>query len=165
MGSEWKPVNGYDGLYEVSNHGAIRTVDGRILVQWLNDQGYALVRLSQPRTVARVHRLVAKAFIANPDSKPSVNHIDCDRSNNVWTNLEWCTQAENLRHSDNLGRMQRDYWVGRRSPAAMLSDEQVRSIRNLYSTGKYSWESLAREFEMSKRAIGRILNLETYADV
>lgn len=70
----WQSVRDFEGKYEVSDLGAVRTVAGRVLVQWLNDQGYALVRFSNPRTVKRVHRLVADAFIANPDGKPFVNH-------------------------------------------------------------------------------------------
>src|ERR1700738_4851141 len=165
MLESWLPVKGYEGKYEVSDRGAVRTTRGRILVQWLNDQGYALVRFSGPRKVARVHRLVAGAFIANPDSKPFVNHIDCVRNNNFWRNLEWCTQLENLRHSDNLGRMQKNFWAGRRSPSAMLSDEQVRTIRHLYATGAYSWQALGEAFEIGKRTIGRVVNMEAYVDV
>ena len=161
----WAPVAGYAGKYEVSDHGRVRNIFGAILKQWISDQGYCLVRFSSPRMVFRVHRLVAVAFIANPDEKPFVNHIDCIRSNNFSKNLEWCTQLENLRHSDKLGRMQKTFWQGKRSPSAMLSDAQVRRIREMYSTGKWSWESLGREFEMSKRAIGRIVNGETYANV
>ena len=163
--SEWKPVKDYEGKYEVSDQGEVRTASGMVLTQWLNSHGYLLVRLSGPRAVARVHRLIAKAFVPNPDSKPFVNHIDCVRNNNLWCNLEWCTQPENLKHSRDLGRMQNDYWTGKRSPNAMLSDGQVKSIRRLYATGKYSWESLSKEFEISKRAIGRIIKEETYTNV
>ena len=165
MIENWQPVEGYIEKYEVSDHGRVRKAEGTILKQWLNNQGYCLVRVSSPRQVLRVHRLVATAFIANPDRKPFINHIDCDRSNNLWTNLEWCTQWENLKHSDNLGRMQKTYWIGKRSPSAVLSDEQVRRIREMYATGVWSWERLGREFEISKRAIGRLLNRETYTDV
>jgi hypothetical protein len=94
-----------------------------------------------------------------------VNHLDCDRANNHAQNLEWCTQLENLKHSANLGRMQRDYWKGRRSPNAALSDAQAREIRRIYAEGNSSWESIGRMFEISKRAVGRIVNGETYADV
>lgn len=161
----WKPVVDAGGRYFVSSLGRVMASNGRILKQWASDQGYMLVRLSRPRVVARVHRLVAEAFVPNPDGKPSVNHIDCNRSSNAAVNLEWCTQEENLRYADSLGRMQRDYWTGRRSPNAALSDEQVVAIRNAYAEGGSSWASLASRFGISKRAVGRLINRETYSDV
>lgn len=162
MTEQWLAVQSTP--YEVSSFGRVRRVD-RVLKQWESDQGYMLVRLAGPRRVERVHRLVAEAFVPNPTRKPVVNHLDCDRVNNRAENLEWCTQIENLKHSSNLGRMQRDYWKGRRSPNAALSDAQVREIRRIYAEGQSSWESIGRLFEVSKRAIGRIVNGETYADV
>ena len=156
---EWRFING--GRYEVSSCGEVR--DGsRVLKQWPNDQGYMLVRLSKPRRMARVHRLVAEAFVENEFDKPFVNHIDCNRSNNVISNLEWCTQWENLRHAHSLGRMQRNYWRGRRSPNAILSDEDAAQIRARYAAGGASWADIARDYGMCKSAIGRIVRMETY---
>lgn len=162
MSERWKAVESTP--YEVSSLGQVRR-GARVLKQWASDQGYMLIRLSEPRRVARVHRLVAEAFLPNPAGKPFVNHLDCDRANNRAENLEWCTQLENLKHSANLGRMQRDYWRGRRSPNAALSDAQVLEIRRIYAEGNTSWETLGRLFEVSKRAVGRIVNGETYANV
>lgn len=157
----WKPIGGTG--YEVSSVGRLRE-GGRILKQWKSDQGYMLARLSGPRRVERVHRLVAMAFVPNLDSKPFVNHLDCDRANNRADNLEWCTQRENLAHAAELGRMQRDYWVGKRSPNASLSDEQAREIRRLCEGG-LSYGSLGRIYGLSKRAIGRLVHRETYSNV
>lgn len=158
----WQPVETHIGLYEVSSCGKIRNNHGRVLKQWKNDQGYSLVRLSNPRCVQRVHRIVASSFIKNPLNLPFVNHLDFDRSNNHKSNLEWCTQWHNLKHSDNFGRMQRDYWAGKRSPNAKLSDDDVKKIRNIYCGGGYSWQSLSEIFGVSKRTIGRIINMESY---
>lgn len=163
--AEWKQAGGYEGLYEVSSDGQVRRVSGEPVGQWSNDQGYMLVRLSRPRAMLRVHRLVAMAFVANPEGKPDVNHIDCDRSNNHAENLEWCTQKENLKHSQRLGRMPRDHWRGKRSVNAQLSDDTVRQIRLAYSIGGTSWERLADRFGVSKRCVGRLIRRETYADV
>ena len=162
---DWRPVLGREGRYEVSSLGHVRILDGKILGQWQNRQGYMMVRFSNPRDTPRVHRLVAQAFIANPDNKPFVNHIDCVRSNNESINLEWCTQLENLQHADRLGRMQRYYWVGKRSPNATLTDDQVREMRRLYATGKMSWLDIGRQFGVSKRCAGRAITKESYADV
>lgn len=159
---EWKSVVGREGKYEVSRCGQVRKSDGRILKQWLNRDGYCMVRLSNPRKIARAHRLVAEAFCENPTSLPFVNHRDCDRANNHADNLEWCTQWENLAHSDALGRMQRDYWIGKRSPNARLDDTTAAKIRDDYSNGGVSWETLGKRFNVSKRSIGRIVRGESY---
>jgi hypothetical protein len=158
----WRPLRGYAGKYEVSDCGTIRTCAGRVLKSWLNDQGYELARVSGPRKVLRVHRVVAEAFVPNPDSLPFVNHINCSRSSNNATNLEWCTQWQNLNHSQKLGRMQRDYWLGKRSPSAKLSNDQVAQIKAVYSNGGLSLEAVGRLFNVSKRTVGRIISGESY---
>ena len=158
----WQPIETHDGQYEVSSCGQVRKTSGRLLKQWENDQGYRLVRLSRPRQVARVHRLVALAFLPNPDGLPVVNHIDCVRSNNKAENLEWCTQQQNLSHSTKLGRMKRDYWAGKRSPNAAIDDKTAAEIRAQYRNGGVSWQVLSGQFGISKRAVGRIVKGETY---
>lgn len=159
---EWKPVVYRQGQYEVSRCGKLRTTKGKIVGQWLSNQGYALARFSNPRQTVRVHRVVAEAFCENPKSLPYVNHIDCVRSNNSADNLEWCTQWQNLMHSQSLGRMQRDYWKGKRSPNAKLTEQDIVKIREAYAQGGISWESLGKRFSISKRSIGRIINGESY---
>lgn len=160
---EWKPVKWYETTYMVSAAGDISRADGRPVTQHLNDQGYALVRLSKPRAMLRVHRIVAEAFIPNPMMLPVVNHIDSNRSNNHVKNLEWCTQAQNIRHAHSLGRMCTDYWKGKRSPNAGLTDEIAAEIRLRYAEGGVSYATLADAFLTNKRTIGRIIKGETYA--
>jgi hypothetical protein len=161
----WKPVVGWS-RYEVSDSGELRNVTGgRRVGQWLSDQGYALARLSGPRRMVRVHRLVAEAFIPNPLKAQTVNHRNNDRSDNRVENLEWCSQQENLAHAARQGRMRHDYWLGKRSPSAKLTDAQVFEIRQLYGVGNTSWADLSRRFGVCKRTIGRCLNREAYADV
>lgn len=162
MGSEWKPIESHRGLYEVSRCGQVRKTDGSIIGQWPNSLGYLIVRLSRPRIQARVHRLVAGAFLPNPNQLPVVNHLDSDRSNNKADNLEWCTQADNLRHASDLGRMQRNYWCGRRSPSATLSDDDVKLIREWHARTGQSWSKVAERFGVSKRTVGRILKGQSY---
>lgn len=161
----WRPIEGWVD-YDVSDGGSVRHRDSRrILGQFPNYQGYMIVRLNNPRDTARVHRLVAAAFIPNPNKLPVVNHLNNDRADNRASNLEWCTQAENLAHADRQGRMRRNYWAGKRSPSAILSDEQVRDLRGLYAQGGISLEKLGRNFGISKRAAHRCVKLETYSDV
>lgn len=160
--SEWRAI---DAEYEVSSQGHVRQLRGRELKIWTSGNGYMMARLSKPRRVILVHRAVATAFIPNPDNKPCVNHIDCIPSNNNVTNLEWCTQKENIQHAARLGRMRTDHLVGGRSHSAVLSDAQAQRIREMYGTGRFSWSQLAHEFKISKRSIGRIIRRESYANV
>lgn len=100
---DWRPVVGYEGLYEVSDWGRVRSLKygkERILYQYLTTANYYLVALSKNGKVRRfgVHRLVATAFIPNPDKKPQVDHISGVRTENFAWNLRWATQSENLRN-------------------------------------------------------------------
>lgn len=160
--NEWRAVDGYEDKYMVSDNGEVKRCSGELLGQWENVLGYKLVRLSRPRKVMRVHRLVAEAFIPNSNNLPFVNHLDCEPGNNHVSNLEWCTQWENLNHSQKLGRMQRDHWKGRRSPNAHLPDSVAIQIREEYQKGGVSWGFLGHKYNCSKRTIGRIINGEAY---
>ena len=159
--TEWRSVQGYEGKYEVQDNGQVRKVSGILLKQSRKDQGYPLVRLSRPRKLLSVHRLVAKAFILNPRNCATVNHIDFVRHNNHVSNLEWCTQKENLAHSERAGRMHRTGWLGQRAPNAKVSDETVIIIRNEYAEGGISWKKLGIKYNISKRTMGRIIKNES----
>ena len=112
----WKDINGYEGLYQVSNLGRVKSLDrrarnhkngstrfvkGQMITATGNGNGYKIVglRYQRKRENRYVHRLVAEHFIDNPDDKKYINHIDYDTSNNCVENLEWCTQKENIIHS------------------------------------------------------------------
>lgn len=101
----WKPITGYEGLYEVSDAGAVRcrkTDHYRLLKQKYNRfTGYYAVDLRKDGKykTCSVHRLVATAFLPNPDGLPYVNHIDEDKTNNSVENLEWCTSQYNNLYS------------------------------------------------------------------
>jgi hypothetical protein len=114
----WAQVPGYEGLYEVSNTGLViriqrlefgfekqRVLKTIILKTRINNWGYKEVRLTKggKTKTTSVHRLVAKAFIANPETKPEVNHIDGNKLNNRVDNLEFCTHAENVKHAYKTG--------------------------------------------------------------
>lgn len=114
----WKDIKGFEGLYQVSNLGRVkslkktvphanytRTFQSRIMKQYTEKNGYARVGLFKYGKGYRklVHRLVAQAFIPNPKLKPDVNHKDGIKTNNCIDNLEWCTPKENQKHSLDLG--------------------------------------------------------------
>lgn len=108
---EWRPIEGFEGLYEVSDWGRIKSLERKYFngKGWLkieehimkvyNDKdGYELVRLKKngDGTTLRVHRIVGQTFISNDEGKPFIDHIDGNTSNNCVWNLRWCTQKENL---------------------------------------------------------------------
>lgn len=115
----WRVFPDYPNV-EVSNLGRVRTKDrtvtrsdgsklfvkGRILKQQRDRYGYMFVQFSDngKRVTLKVHRMVAITFIPNPDNLPQVNHIDCNRSNNIVSNLEWCTNQYNTAYREKYGK-------------------------------------------------------------
>lgn len=109
----WKPISGFEGLYEVSNFGRVRSLtrfatngrlfEGQLLNTADNGTGYRVVNLHKDgkQKMILVHRLVAQAFIKNenPEKKHQINHIDGDKTNNAVSNLEWCSWKENMDHA------------------------------------------------------------------
>ena len=106
---QWKPIKGYEGKYDVSNFGRVRSYYKglHIKTQRINNCGYCYVKLyvkGKRQKMARVHRLVAEAFIPNPDNLSDVNHKDMNKTNNHVSNLEWSSHRGNVKHSYMNGR-------------------------------------------------------------
>lgn len=106
----WKDIIGYEGLYQISNYGNVKSLEKkvmnrtnkeRILKIFDNGNGYYQVVLqkNKKKKSYKVHRLVAEAFISNPNNLPCVNHKDCNRKNNKFENLEWCTVDYNVKYA------------------------------------------------------------------
>ena len=103
MNETWKDITGYEGLYQVSDLGHVRSLRNgkvRILKPGRNRSGHLIVGLCRNRKLRNfsLHRLVAKAFIPNPLNLPVINHRDENPANNVVDNLEWCTQKYNVNY-------------------------------------------------------------------
>lgn len=114
----WKPIPGFEGRYEVSNTGNVRSLrhghgprkQPKILAVRLDGRGYPQVRLYRDdggHTYPKVHRLVARAFLDMPEDE-TVNHKDMVKTNNHVTNLEWCSNADNIRHAWSTRAPRRD---------------------------------------------------------
>ena len=106
----WRDIDGYNGLYQISNKGRVKRLLGpseRILKLWDNGRGYLRVYLTKENTskYIRVHRLVARAFIPNPHNLPEVNHKDENKKNNYVENLEWCDRRYNVNYGSRNERV------------------------------------------------------------
>lgn len=158
-----KWIEGYEGLYEVYEDGQIYSYHRCMyLTHTLNSRGYMRVTLSLngvPKKIL-VHRLLAKAFIQNPETKPYINHIDGNKLNNNLSNLEWCTAAENNKHAvdNNLYNKVRfpigvKFSVGIGNHHHKLIDSDVIEIRN----GTLPIKELALKYNVSTQLISEIL--------
>jgi len=113
----WKDIEGFEGLYQVSNMGRVRSLDrkdargnhrkGKMRADECDRYGYRTVSLCRDGNAKHrlVHRLVAEAFIPNPDGLSEVNHLDEDKMNNAVSNLEWCSRPYNINYGTHNERM------------------------------------------------------------
>lgn len=159
-----------NGLYQISNFGRVialtRTVHkGKCHRSWdehylkcaVDKNGYVRTHLAKNgiNKTVKVHRLVAEAFIPNPENKPFVNHKDGNKQNNHVDNLEWCTKSENEKHAFKIGLKSHK---GERNTSHKLTWEQVKYIRSVYKPRdkKYGATALAKQFNVHRKTIGRI---------
>lgn len=175
---QFVPVGGYEGLYEVSNYGRVkscnrivksranstRTVKERLLKPWSNERGYKLVDLCVDSTKQshRVHRLVCQAFLINHEGKSQVNHIDGDKTNNSLDNLEWSTIDENIAHAFKLGLRCNK---GVKNALAKLTEEDVISIRELYAKNDITQKELSKKFNIVPSQVSKIISKEAWPHI
>jgi len=173
MEEVWKDVVGYEGLYEVSNLGHVRSLDRYVahhtagmalrrgkIMKGSFDGNYLNVSLTKDRKTksVRIHRLVAMAFMPNHDGLPQVDHIDCNKLNNRVDNLRWCTSAENTRFAKENGLLhpipyaERSEWYRERSAAANRKPV-IRSDGKWYK----STTDAAKDLGVSRGAVSHVL--------
>lgn len=177
------PVVDYEGLYEVSNIGRLKSLDkyiytrptlkgvknktllkGKVMKAKLDRYGYPSIALSvnKQNKYVTIHRLVAKAFIPNPNNKPQVNHINGIKTDNRVENLEWCTALENIRHAKITGLRNNATLKGEKSNFNKLKEYQVNEIKRTYNKKTCNQKQLAQKYGVSVSNISQILNNKTW---
>ena len=161
----WTEIKGYEGLYEVSDLGRIKSYRRKnvaILVQENNGM-YNLICLCNGKTKKKflIHRLVAFHFIPNTENKLEVNHIDGNKKNNCAYNLEWCTRSENAIHSYTNGLQKVVF--GNESHYHKLTEKQVLEIREI---GKNMYQKdIAKLYNVDASNISNILNRKIWTSI
>lgn len=119
--------NGLVTEFTVNSNGVVKDSKGLVRKWYDNGNGYKVVSVREmaETRMRYVHRLVARAFLPNPNNLPQVNHIDCDKQNNCVSNLEWISASNNIRHAHTEGRMEKRSEMKTRSP---LTREQVTEL-------------------------------------
>ncbi len=158
-----KPIKDYEGLYSITEYGEIWSNHRNIYRKHnIIQTGYHQVRLCKNGIIKSYYiaKLVAKAFIPNPENKTQVNHIDGNKDNNHASNLEWMTPRENVQHAVKLGLLNNK---GENHGSSKLNRRQVLEIRKRYKEENITQKSLADEYEVSLMNINKIINYKTWS--
>ena len=172
----WKDVQGYEGIYQISNMGRVKSIerkakkyDGMRIVRerYLklnNNDDYYRVKLFKDgeKKILKVHRLVALYFIENNDNKLEVNHIDCNKKNNRIDNLEWCTLQENSKHAvNNFLKCH-----GENHSCAKANEKIVKYIRKLHNKNNFiDQKKLGIIYGVKSCTINNIIHNKTWRHV
>lgn len=165
---KWRWIEGYEGLYMVSDHGRILSTPketkpyGAVMVQQLGQNGYLSINLCKDGAHQRksVHRIVAEAFLENPDNLEQVNHKDGDKTNNRVRNLEWVTRSDNQKHAYAVLNRTRPSGGTPRPSKRKLTFEQAEEVRN----SDKSQSQLAAEYGVTQHSIWCIKKGLTYKE-
>lgn len=156
----WKDIKNYEGLYQVSNLGNVRSIPRQgahktlhILKPGRTRKNYLQVSLTKNsiQKPFRVHRLVAIAFIPNPNSYPQVNHIDGNKQNNCVENLEWCTNEYNMKESWRLGLRDNIYKKGKENSRSVIINQY--NFQGEFVKKWYCVRDIERELNFDNRNI------------
>lgn len=170
----WKDVIGFEGYYQVSNTGMVKSlarfyftktgkaiqIKEKVLKGHKDTKGYLQVELrnGKGRNIKMIHRLVAEAFVSNSDGKEQVNHKDGNKENNSADNLEWVTCQENIRHAWRNGLNRARY--GEEHPNHKVDMAAVKDIRDNYSPNKdgFRAKDFAKKYGISSTHVLAIFN-------
>lgn len=174
---EWMDVVGFEGSYQISNTGVVKSCDrtvlmknavlrrvpGKIMSLHDNSNGYRFVNLvsNGKRQFFLVHRLVAAAFVHRIDGNEYVNHKNGNKHDNSADNLEWVTRKQNINHAFQLGILSHS---GEKNSQSKLTEESIAIIRQLRKKGERAVE-IANKFGISRRRIYDIVNLKGWKHV
>ena len=189
---KWKPAVGYEGIYEISNHGRVKSLRRKVekypfpytqkemIMKLTHIVGYPAVTLRKNNKPKKwlVHRLVAFAFIPNPKNYKEINHIDYNPKNSLYTNLEWCSRSHNVKHGYANGRhkelRESKAEMLRKNPinpatkgelhgASILDNVKALYIRKKFKTRDYKLERLvAIKFNVSVGALRDVIRGKTW---
>lgn len=169
----WKDIKGYEGLYKVSNLGMVKSLDKKVkhkienftnkkgkILKATDNHGYLKVVIFKKNF--RVHRLVANAFIFNPENYKFVNHKDGIKTNNNILNLEWISSSDNLKHAYKLGLKSAK---GEKNGRSKLTKKDVLEIRQKFKSGNYTKRELGIEYNTCKSNIKKIVNYKRWTHI
>lgn len=177
---EWKPVVGFEGLYEVSDMGRVRSLDreivdnssgwhkqrsrkfqGKLLIPRNHTGGYVQYILGHSKYVY-AHRLVAVMFISNPKMYQEINHKDGNKKNNIVSNLEWVSRQGNADHAWKNGLIKS---TPHKTRLVKLTPEIVTEIKKIHSIGLLNYTDIARKYKVSINAISRAIRGLTWKNI
>ena len=167
-GEIWRDIEGFEGHYQISNYGRVKSFkNGEVIIRkpHVDKDGYLQICFCDKSNHKwfKVHRLVAIAFIPNPENKETINHIDGCKMNNFVENLEWATRTENNQHAVRIGLMK----SGVDNYRAKLTREQVIWCRKMYipRDKEFGSSALAKIFSIARRSMHDIVTGKTYKNV